>query len=169
MASLRNPRWLWYASVRWYQKGKQKEKQIPLRTKKRIEALERQREVESVEQDIKSGIIFDFPWLNQDQTKTRVKRFTLAQAVNQWMGSRLNNIRNNTLRINQVGVDHFLKFMGNSKPLSQINNLDIISYISYLKTNRLSNTSINIYLRTIHTMFNYYLDMGQIEKVPKIK
>ena len=59
-----------------------------MRTTSKVTARERIAEVEKVEDDIKKGIEFSFPWLS-DSTKTKVKRFTLQDAVDKWIDKRM--------------------------------------------------------------------------------
>ena len=80
MASLKNRRDSWYARVLWYEEKRKKEKQIPLRTSSKVTARERIAEVNKVEDDIKPGMEFSFPWLS-DSPKTKVQRFTVMDAV----------------------------------------------------------------------------------------
>ena len=72
MASLRKMRGKWYARVRKWDGTREKETLIPLRTELKVEALERLSRVKTYEDDIKSGIDFTFPWLN-DEKQTIVK------------------------------------------------------------------------------------------------
>ena len=56
MASLRLRRGKYVARIRWYNEdGKRVEKNVPLRTRKRVDAIEKIAEVEKVESDIKRG------------------------------------------------------------------------------------------------------------------
>ena len=70
MASLRKRRGQWYARVLWYKDGapKQTEKGVPLRTSSKVTARERIAEVNKVEDDIKQGMEFSFPWLSDSTT-----------------------------------------------------------------------------------------------------
>ena len=169
MATLkpRRGKW-WFARVRWYENGKQREKQVSLRTESRTVALERLYEVNKVQSDIKSGLKFDFPWLS-NVSRTKVKHFTLKNAADQWIKERQNRCRPNTLKTNGQGLDYFLRFNGKTKSLDSINNKSISLYISYLEKLGLSDTSINIHLRTIKAMFNYYLKLDVINKMPLIE
>jgi len=56
MASLKNRRGSWYARVRCYKNGTEKEVQVPLRTSSKVTARERIAEVNKVEKDIKQGM-----------------------------------------------------------------------------------------------------------------
>ena len=54
------------------------EKSVPLRTSSKVTARERIAEVNKVEDDIKQGMEFSFPWLS-DSTTTKVQRFTILE------------------------------------------------------------------------------------------
>jgi len=94
MASIIKRRNNWYARVKWYPLGMkwQKMKEIPLKTKSKVTARERLAEVNKVEIDIKQGMEFSFPWLT-NITTTKVKRFTVKDAVGSWMSKRNEGIR----------------------------------------------------------------------------
>ena len=116
MATLRNFRGKWYARSRWSHNGNKGEKLIPLRTSLEVTALERMGEVNKVENYIKQGMEFAFPWLS-DSSKTKVNRFTLQDAVNQWMSKRIGKLAKNTTNLNQDGLNYFVKFLGKAQPL----------------------------------------------------
>ena len=168
MATLIPRRGKWFARVRWHENGKQQEKQVSLRTESRTVALERLYEVNKVQSDIKSGLKYDFPWLS-NVSRTKVKHFTLKNAADQWMEERYNIIEPNTLKINKKGLEYFLEFSVGTTPLNFINNSSILLFISYLDSLGLSDTSINIHLVTIKAMFNYYLKLDVINKMPLIE
>ena len=66
---------------KWSEK---KGKQISLRTKSKVTAMERLIVVNRVEADIKAGMEFSFPWMN-DEGQTKVLQLTLADAVKTWL------------------------------------------------------------------------------------
>ena len=102
MATLKKRRGYWYARVLWYNdnQSRQTEKQVPLRTQSKVTARERLAEVNKVEDDIKSGMNFIFPWLGESPS-TSVKRFTLNDAVELWLSNRKSSgIRSSTIKRN---------------------------------------------------------------------
>ena len=170
MATLRKRRKLWYARVRWYEKNDpyQTEKMIPLRTPSKVEAMERLSQVNKYETDIKSGVVFAFPWLT-DSTQTTVKRFTLSDAVKHYVEHRNKlKLRPKTLELNNQSLDYFIRCVGANRPFETINTDHVSAWIDYLKSRRLSVSSINIHLRTINTMFRYYHKVGILNTVPII-
>ena len=67
MATLKKRRGMWYARKQWRdENGTKKEKQIPLRTKSKVTAIQRLSEIKKVESDMVDGLSFSFPWLNDD-------------------------------------------------------------------------------------------------------
>jgi len=168
MATLRNFRGKWYARSRWSNNGNKSEKLIPLRTSSKVTARERMAEVNKVEKDIKQGMDFIFPWLS-DSSKTKVKRFTLQDAVNQWMSKRIGKLAKNTTDLNQDGLDYFVKFMGKAQPLETITTSQMERFADWLDGRGLSKSTINIHLRTIKAMFRYYLMVDKLIKIPHIQ
>ena len=166
MARLRERKGKFYARVRWQKKGEEKEKLVPLRTSSEAVAYERITEVNAVERGIKSGVSFSFPWLS-NQTKIKVKRYTLKDASDEWLASR--NTTPNTLTLNQQGTDYFIKYLNKDKSITRILSNDIIGFIDFLKSKGLSINTINIHLRTIKTMFGYLLKNERIDKIPIIE
>ena len=153
MASLKNRRGVWYARVLWYEKQKKKEKQIALKTKSKVEARERLAEVNKVENDIKEGISFKFPWLS-DSTRTKVKRFTLRIAVDKWIDKRMKHLAVKTIDSNQLSMDYFMKFLGGSIPLSIMFWIAVFIQLFNKPSKRLkylSDSSYWIYI--VHTIF----------------
>ena len=129
MATLIKRRERWYARVLWYENtGKQKERQVPLRTKSKVTARERLSAVNKVESDIKTGLEFTFPWMNEDG-QTKVSRYTIYDALQEWMGNRQSNgIRPSTIRRNRYSMDSIMSIIGSTRPLSSIDTKLIDTY-----------------------------------------
>ena len=169
MATLRKRGVMWVARVQWRdQNGQKKEKQIPLRTDSKVTAFKRLPAVNKVEADIKEGLSFSFPWIN-DEGQTKIEVFTLKAAVEEWMEHRRKNkIRKKTLEINQLGLNYFLESVGRKRSLSSIGNTDIATFVDYLDARSNSDTTINIHLRTVKAMFRHYLKYGKLDRIPVI-
>ena len=168
MATLKKRRGKWYARVQWYNQDSttQTEKQIPLRTESKVTARERSMLVNMVENDIKLGMNFTFPWLS-NSTSTVIKRLTINDAAIKWLDERKRgSIKVNTLLTNQYGLRYFIDCVGKNKPLRNINNNHISSFVHYLQDIGHSNTTINIHLRTIKTMFNYFKKISILSEIP---
>ena len=171
MATLKKRGAMWYARVQWRdENGQKKDKQIPLRTKSKVTARERLVLVSRVKTDIKEGLSFSFPWMN-DEGQTKVSVFRIKDAVNQWMEHRKKNkIAMSTLEINQLALNYLIDCTGSKRPLATISNTDIANYIDYLDAKGNSDTTINIHLRTIKAMLRYYHKIGcRLDRVPVIE
>jgi len=170
MATFRNRRGSWYARVLWYDNaGRKKEKQIPLRTKSKVTARERLLAVNRLESDIKDGLSFSFPWMNQGGTSKMI-RFTIGNAIDEWMIRRQKNgIRAKTIEMNKMALKHFSRYFGINLPLESVTTNEIDGFIDYLGDKELSVTSINMYLRTIKSMFRYYWKRERLVKIPMIE
>ena len=170
MATLKKRRNKWYARVLWYDEtGYKKEKQIPLRTESKTVARERLVAVNREEAEIKDGLKFSFPWLNEDGA-TKVIRFTVELAAEEWMKRReKNGIRPKTIEMNWMGLNHFMNYVGKSMPLASISTSDIDGFSDLMKGKGLSVTSVNIYLRTLKTMFRYFWKRERLDRIPMIE
>ena len=170
MATLRKRGENWYARIQWRRiDNRMKEKLIPLRTFSKVEAHQRLALVNKYEQDIKEGIEFTFPWLNE-LGKMEVQVFTVAVAADKWMERRRKNkIRKSTLELNKLGLKYFQEQVGSGRVLESINNEDITDFMDALDAKGLSDTTINIHLRTIKTMLRYYFKSGNLQSVPLIE
>lgn len=174
--NLTNRRGKWYYRVYYRIFGVKKEKQIPLKTPSKVTARERSLEVQKKEQDIKQNLIlsdgkdygFTFPWMS-DSSKTEIKRFTLQDAVDQWMLKRTGKVANSTIDINQDGLNYFVKLIGKAHPLETITTNQVERFTDWLNGKGLSKTTINIHLRTIKAMFRYYLKVDKLAKIPHIE
>ena len=164
MASLKNRRGLWYARVIWFIEGKFTEKQVPLRTKSKVTARERIAEVDKVEDDIKQGMEFSFPWLS-DSTTTKVQRYTVLDAVEQWLSQRSSEgIRQSTIKRNRYSLESLMSHIGTSIPLSKVSTSMIDSYRNYCIHKGNKPDGININLRAIKTFFNWCVKRELIDK-----
>ena len=170
MATLRKRRGMWYARIQWRdQNGQKKDKQIPLRTTLKVTARERLPAVNRVQADIKDGLSYSFPWMN-DAGQTKILVFTVKAAMEEWMEHRKKNkIRKKTLEINQLALDYFLDCTGRKRSLSSIGNTDIVTFVDYLDAKGNSDTTINIHLRTVKAMFRHYLKYGELDRIPVIE
>ena len=155
MATMRPLRGKWYARVRWSdENGIRSEETIPLRTSSKVTAHERIAEVNKVEKDIKQGMEFSFPWLS-DSTTTKVKRYTVLDAVEQWLSQRSSEgIRQSTIRRNRYSLESLMSYKGTSIPLSKVSTSMIDSYRNYCIHKGMKPNGININLRAIKTFFN---------------
>jgi len=170
MATMRPLRGKWYARVRWSdENGIRSEETIPLRTSSKVTAHERIAEVNKVEKDIKQGMEFSFPWLS-DSTTTKVQRYTVLDAVEQWLSQRSSEgIRQSTIRRNRYSLESLMSYKGTSIPLSKVSTSMIDSYRKYCIHKGMKPNGININLRAIKTFFNWCYRRELVEKNPYVK
>jgi integrase len=162
---------VWYARMQWRDaNGQKKDYQKSLRTNSIVTARERLVLVNRVKTEIKEGLSFSFPWMN-DEGQTKVLVFRIKDAINQWMVHRKKNkIAMSTLEINQLALNYLIDCTGSKRPLDTISNTDIANYIDYLDAKGNSDTTINIHLRTIKAMLRYYHKVGcRLDRVPIIE
>ena len=80
MASIKKRRGKYYSRITWYSESqKRREKQIPLNTDLKSEAVIRNHEVEKVEDLIKQGENWQFPWMGEGGKKKLI-RLSIADA-----------------------------------------------------------------------------------------
>ena len=167
MASLRQMRGKWYARVQYRKNGKAKEKLIPLRTSEKKPAIRRKLEVEKYEKDIKSGLTFDFPWLN-DEGLTSLKERTIDETVKDYYSTRrIEGIKESTIGRVEVAMKSLYKLINPNAALDSIDNDLIDRYKQYCRglLNHRPNT-ININLSKIRAFLNWCKRKGYIDEVP---
>ena len=170
MASLRQRRGKWYSRVLWYNStGKQKEKQIPLRTKSKTTAHKRNSIVEKYEEDIKDGLNFDYPWI-KDGGKTTIKERSIGETLEEYYAVRnIEGIRKSTIDRIQVAIKSLYTMMSSSTSLDVFNEDFIERYKRHSREslNHKPNT-ININLSKIRAFLNWCHRKEYIKDVPYI-
>ena len=171
MASLRQRRGKWYSRVLWYSStGKQKEKQIPLRTKSKTTAHKRNSIVEKYEEDIKDGLNFDYPWI-KDGGKTTIKERSIGETLEEYYAVRnIEGIRKSTIDRTQVAIKSLYSMMSSSTSLNIFNEDFIERYKRHCREslNHKPNT-ININLSKIRAFLNWCHRKKYIKDVPYIE
>ena len=128
MATLRKRRLKYYARIQWRDSSQSlKEKQIPLKTHLKSEALVRKAEVERYEDDIKKGEDYtvEFAWLNDDG-KTKILRRTVQEAIDEYhVVKDIRNQRKSTIERSKCGLKTLTNVVGKSRPVSTLNDDDI--------------------------------------------
>ena len=170
MASLRQRRGKWYSRVLWYNStGKQKEKQIPLRTKSKTTAHKRNSIVEKYEEDIKDGLNFNYPWI-KDGGKTTIKERSIGETLEEYYAVRnIEGIRKSTIDRTQVAIKSLYTMMSSSTSLNIFNEDFIERYKRHCREslNHKPNT-ININLSKIRAFLNWCHRKEYIKDVPYI-
>ncbi len=168
MAILKQRRGKWYARVQWYNANVKKEKQVPLKTMSKVTARQRLAEVNKVESDIRTGMEFTFPWLNDEQI-TSVRVLALSDAINEWIQDRKSNgIRPSTIRRNQYSMESFMSIIGRKRPLCTVTTKVIDTYRNVCIDKGMTPDGININLRSLKTFFRWCRRREYISKVPHI-
>ena len=171
MASLRQRRGKWYSRVLWYSStGKQKEKQIPLRTKSKTTAHKRNSIVEKYEEDIKDGLNFNYPWI-KDGGKTTIKERSIGETLEEYYAVRnIEGIRKSTIDRTQVAIKSLYTMMSSSTSLDVFNEDFIERYKRHCREslNHKPNT-ININLSKIRAFLNWCHRKKYIKDVPYIE
>ena len=154
----------WYARVQWWEDKSRKEKYVSLSTSSKVTAHERIAEVNKVENDIKQGMEFSFPW-ESDSTTTKVQRYTILDAVEKWLSQRSSEgIRHSTIKRNRYSLESLMSHIGTSIPLSKVSTSMIDSYRNHCIQKGNTPNGININLRAIKTFFNWCVKRELIEK-----
>lgn len=167
MASLKQRRNKYYARVRKWDGIKQIEKQIPLKTINKTDAIERLLIVNKYEKDIKNGIDIEFPWMNEDG-KIVVVRYTLEKAVGEYLEARIaEKLRKGTIDIYERALKTFIDICGRNLPIEKVSTHHIELYKRRFQSN--SNEYSNINLRALKTFLNWLIDNEIIPIQPKIK
>ena len=174
MATLKKRRERWYVRVLWYDSnGRQKEKQIPLRTSSKMIARERLAVVNKVESDIKDGMSFSFPWLN-DEGIVKVVRKSIGDVIADFiMFKQLQGLENSSINRVMHTLTSFAGFMGISFPITSVTSKHINgknSYVEYCfnKKKPMTKASVNLELRNLKTFLKWCVENEHLDKMPKI-
>jgi len=169
MASLKIRRGKYYARIVWRDRfNKQKEKQIALRTESKVTARDRIAIVEKYQEDVKTGIDFTFPWLN-NKGETAVKHLTIAEARNEFINTRRGDgLEERTLKRNCNSFKALIRIVGESYPVERI-TIDTIEKFKAEYQDVHTKEGININLRLIKTFLNWCEVKGYIGIAPKYK
>ena len=174
MATLKKRRERWYVRVLWYDSnGRQKEKQIPLRTSSKMIARERLAVVNKVESDIKDGMSFSFPWLSQEKT-VKVIRMSLGDVIVEYITfKQLQGLTDSSIQRLKNTLNNFTDFMGISFPIASVTSKHINgknSYVEYCfnKKKPMTKASVNLELRNLKTLLKWCVESEHLNKMPKI-
>ena len=168
MATLKKRRGKWYARVRVWDGIRQREKQIPLRTRSRAEARARLIQVEKLEVDIKDGLEFTFPWLEDEVVRPQLKQLTVEDAFKAFYDSRLiDGLRITTLQRYEDAIKTLYQVLDRKTPLKAIDARIVDLYKKYWWKKHAVST-ININLSKIRAFLNWCVKKELLSSVPVI-
>ena len=170
MASLKKRRTKWYARIQPWINGVRKEILIPLKTENKVEARMRIAQIEKVEGDMKNGVEFYFPWLQNNDRRIKVKTLVLSDAIDKFINHRIksDSLRASTISINRRALNLFMDIIGNI-PIETIALTHLDKFAEYSLAHNHSKHTVNIGIRTIRTFMIWLFDRELISKIFKIK
>ncbi len=155
-----------YARVVWYVKGRQTEKQVPLRTSKESEAHLRMDLVRERAPSIASGNNYTFPWMNYDG-KIKVKKLTISEVIKKYLKQR-NHIRPSTLKRDVIAFNRLTDVLGLEYPIEKLVRADIEKFKSFW-LGKHKPGGINFNLRVIRTFLIWLKEEKFISERIKVK
>jgi integrase len=172
MVSLKPRRELWYARVRWYDKGVRKETQVPLKTQSKVTARKRMSVVKQLETEVielwYKGEKYSFAWMNEDG-KTKVEYVTLNDAVEKWLNQRPSQgIAQTTINRNRQSMNLIMSRLGKSIRLTSVTTTMIDDTRKWMILKGYTPQGININLRTLTTFLNWAERRDLIQKKPYV-
>ncbi len=169
MAGLRKLRNKWYARIYLWDGYRKSERLIPLKTETKTTALIRLAEVNHYENDIKNGINFSFPWLNESGS-TIIKMITLQDSIDGYLIYLKNNgCRETTIERAFYCLKNLTQCLGKQFSIEKICTSHIEMFKSYCKE-KLTDSGININLTRIRAFLNWSKDVQDIiNKIPNIQ
>jgi len=155
MASIRKRRGKYYARVSWYDKlGRLNQKEIPLKTEKKSEAVIRNNAVEKVEDLIRTGENWSFGWMREGG-KPKLIRKSITESVDDYIAvKRIDGVRKNTIDLNQLALSSLMNRIGYKVPIELITDSHINEWKEWSRSTHAAATT-NIYLAKIKTFFKF--------------
>ena len=168
MSSLRKQGRYYFVRVYRPKGSSPREVKIPLKTDDEKTALLRKRIIDKQEREIKAGLDYEIPWLNEIRGG-EPKEIPIAEMVEKYLlAKKAEHLRQSTIDNYRYGLTLFSEAIGSTIQLSQIGPEQIDAFKIAISP-RLSPTSINISLRGVRTFLNWCLEREHLPKVPKIK
>lgn len=92
----------------------------------------------------------------------RDKCRTFEEVVDEYLSQIDIEDRGKTYKLYRLAANRFIQFVGTGAPLEHITPIRINNYINSLKKQRLSNTTINIYITLLKVILNYAQKMQHV-------
>lgn len=160
MAGLRKLKGKYYSRI-WYKndKGKRKEKVIPLHTKSKRRANNLNKEIEKQEKAFKQGII------SLDDIRVKPPS-DLDQIIDDFLHYlKVNDRSPKTVSLYRLALDTFSEIF-QDKDIELLGKQDYTEFLSKMKKRYPCNTTCNIRLRSVRAFLNWCKDTDRIKKVP---
>jgi|TARA_B110001454_G_scaffold195390_1_gene197635 site-specific recombinase XerD len=164
----------WYYRLCWGTGVNHREKTIPLKTKDKSVANRLGKKVDAIADDVRNGIYSEeqikdlLPWLN-DAGTSEIKEHTLEGVTPQYLDYKKSKLREKSVKRDRVSINQLCEFIGYSKPIADIDYLDIEGkkgLIQHLQSTGYSNNGINVTLRHLRTFFNWLHKKAKIIDEP---
>ena len=164
----------WYYRLMVWTGSRQKEVTIPLKTKKKDEAIRRGKMVSDNADNIKDGTIQRFQFdeyfaFNNDKGTSELIEMTLDIIIPQYLSYKASKQRWGTANRDRIAINQLCEFIGYTKPVAEINYLDIEGskgLIQHLQLKGYCNNGINITLRHLRAFFNWLHKKAKIIDEP---
>jgi len=164
----------WYYRLMVWTGTRQKEFTIPLKTKNKGDALRRGKVVRDNADNIKDGTIQRFQFddyfaFKNDKGTSELIEMTLQVIIPEYLSYKASKQRASTVNRDRISLNQLCEFVGYSKPIAEINYLDIEGkdgLIHHLQEKGYNNNGINITLRHLRTFFNYCYKKAKVIDEP---
>ena len=165
----------YYYRIRWYNEfGRQVECTVALNTKNKGKAKERGKVVAREVDDIKDGTLQRFQFedyfaFKNDEGTSVLISMTMQIIMPEYLAYKESKQRAKTVSRDRVSLNQLCDFIGYSKPVAELNYLDIEGskgLIQHLQLKGYSNNGINITLRHLRTFFNYCYKKAKVLAQP---
>ena len=165
MASIINRKGSYYSRVQWRDEdGIMREKQIPLKTKKKSIAVVRNTSVEKVDDLIRDGENYSFPWMNQDG-EVKLIKLSISNAYEEYRNvQNINGIRKSTLDRIDNSMKTLYKVFGRDYPIASLTYSHIEQFKEYWFSKH-APTTMNINLSKIRAFHNWCVKKGYAKKI----
>ena len=165
----------YYYRIRWYNEfGRQVECTVALNTKNKGKAKERGKVVAREVDDIKDGTLQRFQFedyfaFKNDEGTSVLISMTMQIIMPEYLTYKESKQRAKTVSRDRVSLNQLCDFIGYSKPVAELNYLDIEGskgLIQHLQLKGYTNNGINITLRHLRTFFNWLYKKARVVKDP---
>ena len=173
MAQLTKRNKTYFVYITHFQNGKQtRTHTFNLGKTDKETALKWKKQIERVENDIKSGIIKEwefaehFDWLSDDRNE--INNRTLAGCIDEFMAYKKVNVRLSSWNRIRNTMDSFLDMYAKKTPIEEFKTKHINQFEMH-HINRLSRAGVNLHKRNLKTFFRWCYEMEYINRVPSIR